>query len=144
MGIQLVCPKCKYEYQYDNGYYDTNIALLGIEIKTIIDQLAQHKLKPKQVQYNNTDWWLNAKKALSIKQKQLAELKAFRKLADQQRKKQEHEAFKNAVKEICGEATYQKCLDLMKKNIESYGIIDMSKVEYTSANGQGVTSINKL
>jgi ribonuclease D len=144
MGVQLVCPKCRYEYQYDNSYYDTNIARLGIEIKTIIDQLAQHKLKPKQVQYNNTEWWLNAKKALTVKQKQLAELKAFRKIADQQRKKAEYEAFKNAVKEICGETIYIKCLEIMHRDIESYNMSDTSRTAYTSADGKGVTSINKL
>jgi ribonuclease D len=144
MGVQLVCPKCRYEYQYDNGYYDTNISRLGIEIQDIIKQLAEHNMKPKTVQYANTDWWLRTKRALTIKQKELTELKAFRKIADQQRKRAEHEAFKNAVKEVCGEAAYNKCLEIMHKDIEPYNMSDTSRTAYTSADGKGVTSINKL
>jgi hypothetical protein len=141
---QLTCPKCKYEFHYDNGYYDDNIARLGIEVKTIIDQLAQHNLKTKVEQYTNTDWWLRAKKALTEKQKELSELKAFRKIADQQRHIHEFEAFKNAVKEICGDKIYKQCFDIMKKNTEAYSITDTAKVEYTRAKGKGIISINKL
>ena len=35
MKYQLTCPKCKYEFSYDNGYLDDNITRLGIEILSI-------------------------------------------------------------------------------------------------------------
>lgn len=144
MKVQLVCPKCNHEFQYNNGYFDKNITQLGIEITTIMHQLAEHKLKPKSEQYANTDWWLKTKKALAIKQKQIAELKGFRKLADQQREKQEYQAFKNAVKEICGEKIYKQCLEIMLDETKAYDIPDMAKVEYTRAKGEIITSVNKL
>lgn len=144
MKVQLVCPKCKHEFQYNNGYFDKNITQLGLEIRTILNQLAEHKLKSKNEQYANTDWWLRTKKALTIKEKQLSELKAFRKLADQQREKQEYQAFKNAVKELCGESVYKKCLEMMLNETKAYNVSDAAKAGYTRAKGEVLTSINKL
>lgn len=144
MKVQLVCPKCKHEFQYDNGYFDKNITQLGLEIQTIIGQLREHKMKPKDEQYANTEWWLNAKKALTVKQKQLAELKGFRKLADQQREKQEYQAFKNIVKEMFGENAYRKCLEIAINETKAYDISDTAKVGYTRANGEVIVNVNKL
>jgi ribonuclease D len=144
MKVQLVCPKCNHEFQYNNGYFDKNIAQLGIEIETIKGQLAEHKLKPKNEQYANTEWWLKTKRALTIKQKQLAELKAFRKVADQQREKQEFQAFKNAVKELCGEKIYKQCLEIMLETTKAYNISDTAKVGYTRAKGEVLISVNKI
>lgn len=141
--IQLVCPKCKYEFRYNNGYYDENITRLGLEIHDIHVQLQEHALKTREEQRANTAWWKSAKKALTEKQKEIFELKAFRKLADEQREKQEFQAFKNAVKDICGEEAYKKCLGIMLEEVEAYRVSDMAKVPYTS-NKAPVTGINKL
>ena len=65
MKYQLTCPKCKHEFQYDNGFFDKNISRLGVEIQDIILQLCEHKKLPKNEQYARTDWWLSAKRALA-------------------------------------------------------------------------------
>lgn len=43
--VQLVCPKCRHEFSYNNGYYDVNIARLKKEINEILEQLADYKTK---------------------------------------------------------------------------------------------------
>jgi hypothetical protein len=141
---QLVCPKCHYEFQYDNGYYDREIARLGSEIHSIKVQLAEHNSLPWPQRKANQDWWERSKKALTIKQKQYSELKSFRKLADQQRKKQEDIAFKQAVKDRCGEDVYQQCLRDMLETVEGYSIASLARQEFSSKTGHAVTSVAKL
>ena len=142
---QMICPKCHYEFHYDNGYYDDNIARLGVEIQEIILQLQKHKQLPKHEQYMKTEWWLAAKRALTEKQKQLAELKAFRKIANQQRDNYMFGYFKGAVKEICGEAIYKKCLEKAMKEAEAYTTAEIMKTPYSKANYKAdVISVNKL
>lgn len=145
MKYQVTCPNCHYEWHYDNGYYDDNITRLGIEIQDIILQLRKHKELPKSEQFARTEWWLSAKKALTEKQKQLAELKAIRKQYDQQIKAYEYQAFKNIVKEAVGEVKYKEFLEQMEKELEAYQISGLMRHEYTRSNSKSsVTSINKI
>lgn len=145
MKYQVTCPNCHYEWHYDNGYYDDNITRLGIEIQDIILQLRKHKELPKSEQFARTEWWLSAKKALTEKQKQLAELKAIRKQYDQQIKAYEYQAFKNIVKEAVGEVKYKGFLEQMEKELEAYQVSGLMRHEYTRSNSKSsVTSINKL
>ena len=145
MKYQVTCPNCHHEWHYDNGYYDDNITRLGIEIQDIILQLRKHKELPKSEQFARTEWWLSAKKALTEKQKQLAELKAIRKQYDQQIKAYEYQAFKNIVKESVGEVKYKEFLEQMEKELEAYQISGLMRHEYTRSNSKSsVTSINKI
>ena len=145
MKYQVTCPKCHHEWHYDNGYYDDNITRLGIEIQDIIMQLRDHKLLPKSEQYARTDWWLSAKRALTQKQKELAELKAIRKIYDQQIKLYEYQTFKNLVKELVGEDEYQKLIRVMESELEAYQASGLMLHEYTRSNSKSnVTSINKI
>ena len=145
MKYQITCPVCHHEWHYDNGYYDDNITRLGIEIQTITLQLRNHKQLPKDEQYARTAWWLSAKKALTEKQKELAELKALRKQYDQQMKVYEFQTFKNLVKEYVGEIKYKELLATMEKELEAYRLSDLMRHEYTRSNSKSsVTSINKL
>ena len=145
MKYQITCPVCHHEWHYDNGYYDDNITRLGIEIQDIMLQLQKHKQLPKSEQYARTDWWLSAKRALTEKRKQLAELKALRKQYDQQIKAYEYQTFKNLVKELIGEAKYKELLRQMDKELEAYTISGLMRHEYTRSNSKSsVTSINKL
>ena len=145
MKYQVTCPKCHHEWHYDNGYYDDNITRLGIEIQDIIMQLRDHKLLPKSEQYARTDWWLSAKRALTQKQKELAELKAIRKMYDQQIKLYEYQTFKHLVKELVGEDEYQKLIRVMESELEAYQASGLMLHEYTRSNSKSnVTSINKI
>lgn len=145
MKYQVTCPNCHHEWHYDNGYYDDNITRLGIEIQDIMLQLRKHKELPKSEQYARTDWWLSAKRALTEKQKQIAELKAIRKQYDQQINQYEYQTFKNLVKEFVGEAKYKELLEKMKLELEAYQASGLMRHEYTRSNSKSsVTSINKL
>lgn len=145
MKYQMVCPNCHYEWHYDNGYYDENIARLGIEIQEIILQIRKHKEQPKHIQYQRTEWWLSAKRALTEKQKQLAELKALRKIYNEQRNKSIDAYFMQIVKEKVGEETYIKWREEAEKEAEAYTIKDIMKTPYSRANyKEGITSVDKL
>lgn len=145
MKYQVTCPNCKYEWHYDNGYYDDNITRLGIEIQDITLQLQKHKQLPKSEQYAKTDWWLSAKRALAEKQKQIAKLKAIRKQYDQQISAYEYQVFKNIVKEAVGEAKYKEFLARMELELEAYQTSGLMRHEYTRSNSKSnVTSINKI
>ena len=145
MKYQMVCPKCHHEWHYDQGYYDDNIARLGIEIQDITLQLQAHKQLPKYLQYQRTEWWLSAKKALTEKTKQLAELKALRKIYNEQRDKSIDYYFREIVKEQVGEANYIKWREQAEKEAGAYTIKDIMKTPYSRANyKEGATSIDKL
>lgn len=145
MKYQMVCPNCHHEWHYDQGYYDDNIARLGVEIRDITLQLAQHKQLPKHVQYQRTEWWLSAKKALAEKTKLITELKALRKIYNEQRNKSIDAYFMQIVKEKVGEETYIRWREEAEKEAEAYTMSDIMRTPYSRANyKEGATSINKL
>lgn len=144
MKYQLTCPKCHHEFAYDNGYIDKNIARLGHEVREIQLQLAEHKLLPKAEQRKRTAWWLSAKKALAEKTKDLADLKAIRKVSDQQVKHYEHLVFKEFVKERFGEAAYKELLEMTDKELQAYQASGLMRHEYSRRGGGSVSSINNL
>ena len=145
MKYQMVCPNCHHEWHYDQGYYDDNIARLGVEIREITLQIQAHKQLPKYAQYQRTDWWLSAKKALAAKQKEITELKALRKIYNEQRNKSIDSWFMQIVKENVGEETYIKWRKQAEEEAKAYTIKDIMKVPYSRANyKEGVTSIDKL
>ncbi len=145
MSRQMRCPRCGHEFAYDNGYYDQNIERLGAEIKEITLQLAEHNMLPWPEKKARTDWWRRAKAALAAKQKELGELKAIRKVCDQQLKAVEFQVFKDLVKERFGEEEFRKLIAEMEKETEAYRISGLMRHEYTRSNAKpGVTNINKL
>jgi hypothetical protein len=145
LGYQMHCPKCHHEWEYDSDYCEKNITNLGLEIKTIINQLAEHNLLPKQEQYAKTDWWRRAKFSLSEKQKELAELKAFKKANDQQVMKTELEIIKSLIKEQYGKAAFKELIEQAEKEMEAYKISGLMRQEYSRSSAKAnVTSINKI
>lgn len=141
---QLVCPICKHEFKYDNGQVDKDIADHTKDILKITSQLTMYNTKTTEEKKKNLKWYNKAKMALEIKKQQLTELKNFRKLAEQHRSKQEYQAFKNAVKDICGEDVFRKCIEKTNQDVSAYNISDTAKVTYTRTGGESITSINKL
>jgi len=145
MRYQLHCPKCHHEFSYDNEYYDKNIARLGVEIRDIQLQIREHNMLPWPEKKARTDWWLRAKKSLTEKQKEIAELKAFRKVADQQLRYYEYHIFKGLVKERLGEKEWLELIRKANEELEAYKVSGLMWHEYTRSNAKAdVTSINKL
>lgn len=145
MKYQMRCPKCGHEFAYDNGYYDKNIARLGAEIKEINLQLAEHNMLPWPEKKARTDWWNRTKRALAAKQKEIGELKAIRKVCDQQLNAVEFQIFKSLVKERFGAEEYHRLIAEMEREAEAYRVSGLMRHEYTHSNSKpGVTGINKL
>ena len=130
MRYQLTCPNCRYEFQYDAGYVERNIEKLGQEIREIQLQLAEHKLLPFDEQRRRTEWWLRAKHSLAYKQKDLADLKAVKKKADQQIQPAQFQILKQLIAEIYGEQTLQLLLHKVDKEMEAYKVSGLMWHEY--------------
>ena len=105
--IHLVCPKCRYEFEYDFSYYDRKIAQLATEIANINSQLAAFKSTCKP-NFKDYKWRARAVQALTVKQAQLKELKEFRKFANETVKNQELQIFARLVKDAIPEELYIK------------------------------------
>lgn len=142
---QMVCPRCKHEFTYDNGYYDRNIAKLGFEIKEIHTQLAKYKTLSEKEKKAKLKWKQSCVIALTQKQQQIKELKEIRKLCDQQINGMAYMMFKNVVKAELGEEKYRNLLEKALAELEAYKISGLMRHEYTRSNAlKNVTSINKL
>lgn len=145
MSIQMTCPYCKREFPYNNGELDREISNTQQRITAINVELSSIKaLAPKTRKAKE-----GRKKVLVIELTKLMEkvagLKAVRKACDQQVKAYEYQAFKNIVKERCGQAEYMKIVSMVEEEIKAYKISGLMRHEYTrSQHKSNVISINKL
>ena len=144
MKYQLTCPKCRHEFAYDNGYYDKNIEKLGHELHEMSIQLAKYKLLPRAEKERQKAWRDRLILENAVKTKQLAELKAIRKVSDQQIKSYEYLVFKELVKERYGEAVYKDLLEKTDAELAAYRASGLMRHEYSRRGGAIVTSINKI
>lgn len=144
MKYQLTCPKCRHEFAYDNGHIDQKIVGLRSELADIGVNLERFKKMNSQIRKKHTELrdTLQIRKAEIIKE--LTELKAFRKVADQQVNQYMYLTFKELVKERFGETVYKELLETAKKECESYSLNEVMRHEYSRKGGASVTSINKI
>lgn len=145
MRKQMVCPKCKHEFVYDNGDIDMRIARLKKDITTIGIQVHEYNALSKSEQSSRCEWRRWAARTLAKKQAELRDLKEYRKLADQQIKNMEFHLFKALTREYVGEDVYMEIIEKMEADLEAYKVSGCMKHEYTrSHHMSSVTSINKL
>lgn len=144
MKYQLTCPRCKYEFQYDNGYYDKAIAGLQAEISEMSAYLKEYKTWSVQKKRDYSEWRHQIILRQEKKMQELRELRELRKLYDQQLEHQQYKVFKELVKEKYGNDVYHSLLEETMKMLEAYKISDMMKVNYTRADGKKVISSGKL
>lgn len=144
MKYQMVCPKCRHEFTYDNGYIDKNIVRLGAEIQEIIIWFAQYKLLSPAEKAKKKAYKDRLSLDMAEKQKELSELKAIRKVCDQQIKHYEYTVFKELVKERYGEAVYKEFLEKVTAELEAYKVSGLMLHEYSRKGGKSVTGVNKL
>lgn len=143
MALQMVCPFCKIEFPYNNGELDAHISQIGQRINTINRRLAEIKYsKRAQETYKE-------KRALTLERAKLdekiGELKAIRKVCDQQIKIMELILWKKKVKEEFGEDVFAKMIDEIEEDLQAYSIKSTMKHGYTRSNAKSdVTSINKI
>lgn len=141
---QMTCPKCKYEFTYDNGRIDAQIARLGAEIRDINVWLGTYKTLPKNEQRKYEEKATRMKQALVVKQKDIGDLKEVRKVCDQQIKHYELQIWKEFVKERFGEAVYKDLLAKVIAELQAYQASGLMAHEYSRKGGRSVTNINKL
>lgn len=145
MRKQMVCPKCKHEFVYDNGDIDMQIAHLKRDITLFDDQIAEYNALPKEEQQARAKWRRYVARELAKKHMRLRELKEYRKVADQQMKKMEFHLFKALTRECVGDALYMEIIAKMEADLEAYKVSGCMQHEYTrSQHMSSVTSINKL
>ena len=145
MRKQMVCPKCKHEFTYDNGDIDMQIAHLKRDITLFDDQLAEYKALSQEEQKARAGWRRYIARELMKKRAKLRELKEYRKIADQQMKNMEYNLFKALTREYVGEDVYMEIIKKMETDLEAYKVSGCMMHEYTrSQHMSSVTSINKL
>lgn len=144
MKYQMVCPKCRHEFTYDNGYIDKNIVRLGAEIQEITIWMARYKLLSPAEKARKKAHRDRLALDRAEKQKELSELKAIRKVCDQQIKHFEYTVFKELVKERYGEAVYKELLERVTAELAAYKASGLMLHEYSRKGGKSVTSVSKL
>jgi|GEM_PF-2298672 len=144
MKYQLVCPKCKYEFQYDNGYDDKAIARLQAEISEMSEHLKEYKTWSVHKKRDYAEWRHQIILRQEKKMQELRELREIKKLNDQQLERQQFTVFKELVKAKYGDTVYHSLLEEMMKTLEAYRISDTMKMPYTRADGKRIISSGKL
>lgn len=143
--LQMTCPFCKKEFPYDNGAIDAKISKLGQEIKEINLELTKFKLKPLKERKAQEGWRRIKVVTLAEKQKEIGELKAVRKAADQQLKYAEYSIFRGIIKDKYGEEECKRLLEQVQEEMKAYKISGLMWHEYSRSRSKAnVTSINKL
>lgn len=143
MALQMTCPFCKQEFPYDNGALDREISSLGVRIATINKRLSD-------IKNGNHNWETGEERRrlvseLGRKRERLTQLKALRKVCDQQIKRLEYQSFKNIVKERYGEEAYYSILAEVDEELKAYRVSDTMKHDFSIAPGRKpVTTINKI
>lgn len=145
MKKQMVCPKCKHEFTYDNGDIDMQIAQLRRDITLLNTQIQEYKALSGGEKQMRKKWLVYARKELTKKNAELRDLKEFRKVADQHIKKMEFHLFKALTREYVGDQVYFEIIEKMEADLEAYKVSGCMQHEYTrSHHMSSVTSINKL
>ena len=144
MRYQLTCPKCRHEFAYDNGDIDRKITNLRVELADTNAKLERFRkmnsIKKREKIELRDD--LQIRKAEIIKE--LTELKAYRKVADQQINSYSYMVFKELVKEQFGETVYRNLLDKTDAELAAYKASGLMRHEYSRKGGKTITSVNKL
>lgn len=145
MKKQMVCPKCKHEFTYDNGDIDARIASAKKQINEITSQLVEINALPNDERKKQSKRRHELVKKIKKIEKKLTELKEYRKVSDQHIHHMEFHIFKALTREYVGEGVYREILSKMEADTEAYKVSGLMHHEYTrSQHMSNVTSINKL
>lgn len=146
MPIQLTCPFCKKEFPYDNGALDAEIHKLGVRVAQLSKRLSEIKALPSAKKNAATKKERdNLIAELESRKARLTELKAKRKVVDQQKNLYAFMIFKEIVKDKYGIEEYKKILNQTEEELQAYQASGLMRHEYTrSPHKPNVTSSNKV
>lgn len=139
-NVQLICPKCKYEFPYNKNALDKKINKVGQMIFERNNLIKKIEKIPDELR--NDDELKRIKKEVEYYGLMLFDLKQKRENLKQEEDRTNYENLKMVIKEFYGEKEYYRCLDEMLRRSASYDLkTQMIHKEYTHSEGG---SINKL
>lgn len=142
--VQLICPKCKYEFQYNIGNLEEKRRVVQAELVNINQWLTNFNQLPTNVKKQTKNVKERKDKVLLLEQKktEICEINSKLRLARTEIESQEFKIFKGIVKEFYGEKELKKCIDEMQEREKAYKIVDTMGIDYySSATGKYINKI---
>ena len=134
--IQLVCPKCKYEFSFNLGDLDKQILELGKDIQSMLKQLAEFKLLPSEEQSKRLHWRRQVIYGLEKKKEQLNKLKIKSKSVHDEVTRINYHLLKNVIKDFYGNKEFERCINEVIERGKAYKISNTMGIEnYTHSKG---------
>lgn len=142
--IQLICPKCKHEFQCNVGALEEQKVNLSNRLTEIYKWIAQYKYLPEDVKKQSKNIKERKGKIIQLEEikKELSAVNAKLRIVRKEIEIQEFKIFRNIVKEFYGEKEFQKCIDEMHEREKAYQIKDTMGIDYySSASGKHINKI---
>lgn len=134
--VQLICPKCKYEFSFNLGDLDTQILELGRDIQSITRQLAEYKTLSEEEQKEKYTWKRQTIFALEKKREQLKKLKIKSKSVHDEVTRMNYQILKNIIKDFYGDDEFERCINEVIERSKAYKLNEtMGISNYTHAKG---------
>lgn len=134
--VQLICPKCKYEFGFNLGELDKQILELGKDIQSMIKQLAEFKLLSPEEQKQKLYWRRKVIYAVEKKKEQLNKLKIKQKSVHDEVTRMNYHLLKNVIKEFYGNEEFERCINEVIERGKAYKISDTIGISnYTHSKG---------
>lgn len=134
--VQLVCPKCKHEFNFNLGDLDKQILELGRDILSISRQLAEFKTLSSEEQTKKLYWRKQAIYGLEKKKEQLKKLKIKSKAVHDEVTRTNYHILKNVIKDFYGDKEFERCINEVIERGKAYKISDTIGIDnYTHSKG---------
>lgn len=140
--VQLICPKCKYEFSFNLGEIDTNILELGRDIQSISRQLAEFKTLPEIEQKKRLYWRKQTLFALEKKKEQLKQFKIRSKSVHDEVTRMNYQLLKNVIKDFYGNDEFERCINEVIERGKAYKISQTVGIDnYTHSKGTVIKKV---
>lgn len=134
--VQLICPKCKYEFSFNLGDLDTQILELGRDIQSITRQLAEYKTLSEEKQKEKYKWKRQTIFALEKKREQLKKLKIKSKSVHDEVTRMNYQILKNIIKDFYGDDEFERCINEVIERSKAYKLNETMGINnYTHSKG---------
>lgn len=140
--VQLVCPKCKYEFGFNLGGLDKQILELGKDIQSMLRQLAEFKTLSPEEQKQKLYWRRQVIYGLEKKKEQLNKLKIKSKAVHDEVTKTNYRILKNVIKDFYGDKEFERCINEVIERGKAYKISDTIGIDqYTHSKGRVIKKV---
>lgn len=140
--VQLICPKCKYEFNFNLGELDEQILELGKDIQSMSRQLAEFKTLSIAEQKEKLHWRRQAIYALEKKKEQLKRLKIKSKAVHDEVTRMNYQLLKNIIKDFYGNDEFERCINEVIERGKAYSLKDTMGIDnYTHSKGKIIRKV---